>query len=100
VAGVIGPAWLRSSFDEDKLNLIMKTYPSAPLLLVCVTGAFIAVGCSHLRLPPASRYAVVCGQVEYSATSIKEHGKWLELQTDKGPIWFNRDSVTSIRPVH
>ncbi len=67
-------------------------------LIVCATVGLLMIGCSHLSLPPASRYRVVCGQVTYSATSVKAHGNWIELQTDQGPIWFNRDAVTSISP--
>ncbi len=77
----------------------MKTQiKNAPLLLGLVV-AMAAAGCSHLSLPPASRYNVLVGQVAYSATSVRMHGRWIELQTDKGPVWFNERSIVSISPV-
>jgi hypothetical protein len=81
-----------------KPHYIMKSFRILTFLIVCATVGLLMIGCSHLNLPPASRYRVVCGQVTYSATSVKAHGNWIELQTDQGPIWFNRDAVTSISP--
>jgi len=87
-----------ASGSVRKPHHIMNNLRIVVSLIVCSTVGFLMIGCSHLSLPVASRYSVVCGQVTYSVSSVKAHGNWIELQTDEGLIWFNRDAVTSIRP--
>ena len=76
----------------------MKTHTRTfPLLIAAIIG-FVVAGCNSLPVPRASRYKVEVNQVVLEATSIKAHGNWIEVQTDKGPMWLNERYVKSITP--
>jgi hypothetical protein len=70
-----------------------------PMLSAAIVGVVVA-GCSNLPVPRANRYHVEVNQVVLEATSIKAHGKWIEVQTDKGVVmWLNERYVKSITPI-
>src|SRR5262245_14517658 len=90
--------------------LDMKTFRIISPVAVC-TASLLLVGCAHLSLPAGSRYRVeLTGSpgTSYIATSVKEHGNWIELnkagwmvnggriQPVSGTIWLNRDAIRAI----
>ena len=77
----------------------MKTSTKIIPVLNAVIVGVVAAGCSSLPVPHANRYKVEVNQVVLEATSIKAHGKWIEVQTDKGPMWFNERYVKTITPI-
>lgn len=95
----LSPACLSRSVRRVESDAQMKINSrTGPLSTAGVIGIFVA-GCSNLAVPPASRYRVEVGERVLEATSIKPHGKWIEVQTDKGPIWINERYVRAISPI-
>jgi hypothetical protein len=70
-----------------------------PVLTAAIVGVVVA-GCSNLPVPRANRYHVEVNQVMLEATSIKAHGKWIEIHTDRGEVmWCNERYVKTITPI-
>lgn len=60
--------------DRERLAILphytVQSLRSIGSFILCTTVVLVVAGCSHLSLPSASRYRVVCGQATYVATSV------------------------------
>src|SRR5689334_4951886 len=84
----------RSAKTSDPLRQMMN--PRIPTLALFVSAITLIPGCANAPLPRARGYDVrLSGDRTYWANTVKFHGCWIEVDTDKGQVWAPRGSVVS-----
>ena len=72
----------------------MKTSRILCSLTACVLFSASITGCNSVHVLPAKAYDVTYGDTTFVAKSVKLHGSWAELETDRGTIWANGVKIT------
>lgn len=67
----------------------MKKTSTVGLMAICIVTSALFVGCSSVSLPPGKSYFVTAGDKVFLTKSVKIHGDWAELETDRGPVWVS-----------
>ena len=88
----------RSAATLVRPTTTMKTLHNVRWLAVFAIASALLVGCATVSLPPARGYDVQIANTRYWAKTVKFHGPWVELDTESGQVWANRNSVVTIQP--